>query len=453
MPENRECYEVNFDGLVGPTHNYSGLAIGNLPSMQHKNLTSNPKAAALQGLHKMKNLADLGLIQGVLPPQERPFLPLLRTMGFTGKDSEIIREASKNHPELFVNLCSAACMWSANAATISPSVDTEDGLVHITPANLSTELHRSIETDTTAFILKKIFNDPHYFLHHDPLPKGPWFANEGAANHLHFFKKLGEAGVHLFVYGKHTFGKKAFEPVVFPARETYESSLAIARQHRLFPKKTLFVQQNPRCIDLGVFHNDVISTSNANFFLYHENAFVSTKTIVEELEKTFQSVTGTPLITYMVKDDELTISESVETYLFNSQIVSTKDNLMTLFAPAECQKNPRAKAVLNKLVQASENPIEEVQYIDVKESMQNGGGPACLRLRVPLLRNEIDSITSDVLLNEQLYLRLLRWIDKHYRDRLEPKDLQDPKLYEENKAALEDLTHILKIGSIYSFQK
>lgn len=449
----RECYEINFDGIVGQTHNYGGLAIGNVPSMEHKNNVSNPKEAAIQGLHKMKYLADLGLVQGVLPPQERPFLPFLRNLGYQGKERDIITRAFKEQPELFVNLCSSACMWTANAATITPSVDTEDGLVHITPANLSTELHRSIESETTSLILKKIFNDPLYFAHHPPLPAGPWFSDEGAANTLPFYRKLGEAGVHLFVYGKLGLGQNPVSPSHFPARQTYESQSAIARRHKIFPGRALFVQQSPRCIDLGVFHNDVISTSSGNFFLCHEHAFVSTKTIITELEKTFQTITGKPLITTIVKEEELTVEEAVETYLFNSQIVTTKDDFMMIIAPIECQNNLRARFLLNKLVQDDRTRIKEVHYVNIKESMQNGGGPACLRLRVALQRKEIDSITSHVLLNEKLYTRLIAWVQKHYRDRLEPKDLQDPKLYEEVRAALDELTYLLNIGSIYSFQR
>jgi len=441
-------YEVNFDGIPGPTHNYSGLAIGNIASMENKNLVSNPKSAALQGLSKMKLLADLGVVQGVLPPQERPFLPLLRELGYEGSD--IIARASKENPELFRNLCSAACMWTANAAIVTPSVDTEDGLVHITPANLSTELHRSIESQTTARILKKIFSDPLYFKHHDPLPS--WFANEGAANHMVFFRDVGSSGVHLFVYGKYALGQNPVSPKHFPARETFEALQAIARRHKIFPERALFVQQSPSCIDRGVFHNDVIAASHANLLLYHEHAFVG-KTIIEELEKKFQEITGTPLITVMIKDAELTVEEAVKTYFFNSQIVTTDNNEMTLLAPSECQNSQRARVLISRLINDDKTPIEDVHYVNLKESMQNGGGPACLRLRVPMQQKEIDSIKPQVLLTEKLYTRLVDWVHRHYRGKLAIGDLSDPKLYEESKQALDELTYILGIGSVYSFQK
>lgn len=448
-----EYYEANFDGIVGPTHNYSGLAIGNVPSMKNKSLVSNPKQAALQGLYKMKRLSELGIVQGVLPPHERPYIPLLRNIGYKGTDREVLAAAYKNQPELYINLCSASSMWSANAAVVTPSIDTEDRLTHITPANLSSELHRSIEAETTSLILQRIFSSPLYFAHHPPLPANPQFTNEGAANHCPFYRKCGEAGIHLFVYGKAAFGRGGLVPERYPARETEEAVASIARRHRIFPGRAFFVQQSPRAIDLGVFHNDVISVSNQNFFLYHEHSFVSTKTIIEEISQAFEKVTTTPLITYMIRSEDLTIEEAVETYLFNSQIVTIEDGMMAIIAPTECQTNPRAKILLEKLVKSDKSPIKDIHYVNLRESMQNGGGPACLRLRIPLKRQEIDSITPEVLLTEKLYLRLISWVEKYYRDKLMPKDLQDPKLYEESRQALDELTKILNLGSIYSFQR
>ncbi|MGA8031441.1 MAG: N-succinylarginine dihydrolase, partial [Casimicrobiaceae bacterium] len=44
---------MNFDGIPGPTHNYSGLAQGNLAAERNAQQVSNPREAALQGLEKM----------------------------------------------------------------------------------------------------------------------------------------------------------------------------------------------------------------------------------------------------------------------------------------------------------------------------------------------------------------------------------------------------------------
>ncbi|KKK48477.1 hypothetical protein LCGC14_3144710, partial [marine sediment metagenome] len=92
--------EVNFDGLVGPTHNYAGLSYGNVASLSNAASYSNPKEAVLQGLAKMKAMHDLGLSQGVFAPHARPDINVLRRLGFTGKDSEVISKAFKADPVL-----------------------------------------------------------------------------------------------------------------------------------------------------------------------------------------------------------------------------------------------------------------------------------------------------------------------------------------------------------------
>src|SRR5688500_13214854 len=113
------AYEVNFDGLVGLTHNYGGLAVGNIAAAENALTDSNPREAALQGLAKMKYLADLGVRQGVLPPQERPTLGILRKLGFRGDDISVIGKAARAAPGLLRACCSASSMWVANAATVS----------------------------------------------------------------------------------------------------------------------------------------------------------------------------------------------------------------------------------------------------------------------------------------------------------------------------------------------
>jgi len=178
-----KAFEVNFDGLVGPTHNYSGLSYGTVASIGNQAAESNPLEAVLQGLQKMKTLSDMGLKQALLPPQERPDIATLRRLGFSGSEKEVLENAGKSSSAVLSAISSASCMWTANAATVSPSADTSDGKVHFTPANLISKFHRSIEPPTTSAGLRAIFKDPRYFVHHDPLPASPQFGDEGAANH------------------------------------------------------------------------------------------------------------------------------------------------------------------------------------------------------------------------------------------------------------------------------
>src|SRR5699024_1208877 len=183
--------EANFDGLVGTTHHYAGLAIGNRASASNARQPSNPRQAARQGLDKMRAMTELGLAQAVLPPQQRPHLPTLRRLGFSGSGTQVIERAARDAPELLAACSSSAHMWAANAATVSASADTADGRVHFTPANLMSQLHRSIEAPATARILRCIFADEACFAHHAPLPATRALADEGAANHTRFVRADG----------------------------------------------------------------------------------------------------------------------------------------------------------------------------------------------------------------------------------------------------------------------
>lgn len=423
--------EVNFDGLVGPTHNYAGLSYGNLASLKHKKRLSRPKDAALQGLEKMKRLSDLGVRQAVLPPHERPSITVLNKLGFPGIEDAPI--------EILAQCSSASAMWAANSATMAPSVDTQDEKVHITPANLHDQFHRSLEARFTKTILDTLFCDQDLFEVHSPLPSHSVFSDEGSANHIRLAKGHGGKGVHLFFWGNQKLVKK------FPARQTLHASQALARLHKLDEKRTLFLCQNPVVIDQGVFHNDVISTGNEDHFLYHEEAFLN-------LEETLDHLRREDQVLLPVNKDEISVETAVSTYLFNSQIVSIGEEMVFL-APKECEDNPAVKAFLENLTASNENRISGLLFTNIRESMQNGGGPACLRFKMVLSEKEIASIKQNLFLDDVLYRSLKKWIEKHYRDELAPEELQDPALYQESCDALEELTHLLRLGPVYAFQK
>lgn len=441
------AFEINLDGIIGPTHNYGGLSFGNVASMSHSKANSNPREAAKQGLIKMQALAKLGIKQAVFPPHERPYLPLIRSLGYQGSASTMIDQMAKHNPDLLITCCSSSNMWTANAATVCPSIDSKNQKVHFTPANLITKLHRFIETPTTASILKKLFSDSQFFEHHDPLPAHSYFSDEGAANHTRFCHEYGELGVQLFVFGRSAYQKDLTSPHRFPARQTLEASQAVARLHQISEDRTIFAQQNPTAIDAGVFHNDVISVGNQNVFFYHEEAFVNTPELMTQILKKMPEM---HLI--VVTAQQICLEEAVKTYLFNSQLVTLPDKTMALIAPIECEQSLQVHDYMQNLLKDSSHPIKQLIFQDVRQSMQNGGGPACLRLRVVLNEQEYAHMNQNVILTESLYNRLIEWVEKHYRDQLTFADLSDPQLMIENYQALDELTQILKLGAIYSFQ-
>lgn len=444
-------FEANFDGLVGPTHNYAGLSIGNVASLNNAKDVSNPKAAAKQGLQKMKALHDMGLKQGVLAPQERPDLSALRRLGFTGTDANVLEQAAKKAPQVLRAVYSASSMWTANAATVSPSADAADKKVHFTPANLTNKFHRSLEPETSGRILKAMFNDEAHFAHHQHLPDNDHFGDEGAANHTRFCGDYDEAGLELFVYGRHAFDSSKPAPTKFPARHTYEACEAVARLHQLDESGVVYMQQNPDVIDQGVFHNDVISVGNKNVLFYHEQAFLNTEAGFDEIKRKFAAKSGKDFHFIKVANSQVSVDDAVKTYLFNTQLVDIGNDEMAIIAPMECQENSSVSSYFEELVTLN-TPIKKVHYFDVKQSMRNGGGPACLRLRVALNEQELQATNQNVLMSEQLFATLNTWVDTHYRDVLSEDDLRDPTLVVESRTALDELTKILNLGSVYPFQ-
>ena len=444
--------EANFDGLVGPTHNYAGLSFGNVASSKNAKDASHPKQAAKQGLRKMKALMDMGMVQGVLAPQERPDVYALRRIGFTGSDSDVISQAAAQAPHLLRACCSASSMWTANAATVSPSADTVDGKVHFTPANLTNKYHRSLEPEITGNILKAMFNNEQHFAHHQHLPDNEHFGDEGAANHTRLCANgdYGKSGVELFVYGRYAFDSSKPAPQKFPARQTFEASQAVTRLHGLNDKNIVFMQQNPDIIDQGVFHNDVIAVGNQNVLFYHEQAFLNPEQGFGEIQTKLGQ--ETPFHYIEVTTQDVPVQDAVSSYLFNTQVITLPNGEMAIIAPTECQENSAVSAYLEKLLTLN-TPIKQVHFFDVKQSMKNGGGPACLRLRVALSEQELAAVNPNVILTDSLFTTLDNWIEKHYRDELYTKDLADPQLLIESRAALDELTQILNLGSVYRFQQ
>ena len=446
--QNKGSVEVNFDGLVGPTHNFAGLSFGNVASSQHGGRTSSPRQAALQGLEKMKALVAMGMKQGILPPHERPHLPTLKKLGFQGKDeAAILASAADLAPNLLASVSSASNMWVANAATVSPFADAADGRTHFTPANLISMPHRSIEAPITSKILKEIFKGDSY-AHHSALPGTPAFSDEGAANHTRFCSQYGERGVEFFVYGVSA-KSISLGPKKYPARQTREAFEAIARSHQLDTKNSVFAQQNPEAIDAGVFHNDVISVGNRDLLFFHEKAFLDTDKVKNDLD----TAMGAHEMNYIeVPSASVSLHDAVTSYLFNSQLLSvpnTEGSVMVV--PSECAANAGVKSYLDEL-ERSQVGVNKVVYYDLGQSMSNGGGPACLRLRVVMSPEQITTMQARVLLDDELIADLEAWINSNYRDELHSDDLSDPSLLAESRKALDELTSILKLGSIYEFQ-
>jgi succinylarginine dihydrolase len=412
--------EINFDGIVGPSHNYAGLSFGNLASARNAGQVSQPRAAALQSIDKMRANMALGLAQGVFLPHPRPNRGWLAELGTT------IEQA---HAALAANALSASAMWAANAATVSPAPDTADGKCHLTVANLRTMAHRSHEWPATLAQLGLAFADARHFAVHGPVP--PAFGDEGAANHMRLTPAHGEPGVEIFVYG--------VSGGAFPARQHVEASKAIARRHALNPERTLFVAQSEEAIAAGAFHNDVVAVSNERVLFAHEKAFADKDRLIAECQRLV------PGFEYVeVAEADVPLDDAVRSYLFNAQLVTPPDGAMTLVAPGECRDTPSVWRWIERHL-ASNGPIRRVEIVDVRQSMANGGGPACLRLRVVA-----DPATVDpcFLVDNAKLDWIAETVRARWPEQIDHAELQQPALIRDIEAARAALLEVLDLTEL-----
>lgn len=438
-----QCHEWQFDGLVGPTHNYAGLAAGNVASQANKGAVSNPRQAALQGLEKAKFVRDLGFRQAIIPPHYRPMIPYLQQLGF-GTGMNALAVAASQAPHLLTAIYSSSFMWVANTGMITPSSDSADGRLHLTPANLLTNFHRAIEAEFTNRLWRRLLNNVERFAVHGPLPAASPFSDEGAANHMRVTATgHGNSGLHIYVHGDAA--DPAMRPKRFPARQTRAACEAIARQHGVRDGCQFFVQQSPEAIDAGVFHNDVIAMNTTRLMITHEKAFVEGPSFLLQLGEAAKPLDWLHI---GISESELPLADAVKSYLFNSQLLETPDGQFIIIAPSDCAQVPTAHRTLSGLT-GGNGPISAVHYLDVRDSMRNGGGPACLRLRVVLTEDEAQSMHQGVVLTDALYDALVAWIKGYYRDRLQFDDLKDPAFVQELHEAYSALEGILDLPGLY----
>lgn len=411
--------EINFDGIVGPSHNYAGLSLGNIASANNAGDTSYPRAAALQGLGKMRHNLALGLVQGFLLPLPRPNAAFLSAIGADGSEDRRLLAAS----------WSASSMWTANAATVSPAADTADGRCHLTAANLVTMPHRSQEWPDTVKQLRLAFSDPVHFAVHDAVPA--CFGDEGAANHMRMGTSHDASGIEIFVYGK--------SGGAFPARQHEQASRAVARLHGLNPARTLFVEQNPEAIAAGAFHNDVVAVANERVLFTHELAFA-------DPEGTYAAIRAAlpEAEIVIVPAAAVSLADAIKSYLFNAQLLTLPSGEMGLVIPLEAWEHPSVRTWLDTML-ASNGPIRRILPVDVRQSMANGGGPACLRLRVVA-----DPATIDprFLLDEAKITRIEAVVAAHWPEAIQPEQLGDPALAAQIVAARHALLEALELTEL-----
>ena len=412
--------EINFDGIIGPSHNYAGLSLGNLASSNNAGAPAYPKAAALQGIEKMRANLRLGLAQGFFMPLDRPNKNWLAGLSTDMQSAE---------PHIRAAAFSASAMWAANAATVSPAPDTHDGKCHLSAANLITMAHRSHEWPGTFAQLQLAFADQRHFAVHGPVPAP--FGDEGAANFMRLCPSHGDAGIEIFVYGK------AGGP--FPARQHVEASKAIARTHRLDPTRTLFVQQSETAIAAGAFHNDVVAVANERVLFTHEQAFEHPEQTYADIKRLMPAAE-----IVIVPADRVSLADAIQSYLFNAQLVTLPGGGMALILPSEAQENARVWGWLTQMVEG-DGPIRKLVPVDVRQSMANGGGPACLRLRVVADPSTVD---PRFIADEAKLDRISGVVSAAWPDTIKPDELGDTALEDQVRTARLALLSACDLGTL-----
>lgn len=426
LAKNISASEVIFIGLPGTTHHYGGLSGDNVASSLNRGSESSPKQAALQVIALARYLLSLGIAAAVLPPQLRPNLEVLNAMGYNVENAPL---------NLLEQVSSSSFMWAANAATITPAWDSSDNKLHLTIANLHTNPHRRIEAQNTYNIMRQIFSHVSEVEVHKPLDAEKGFLDEGAANHMLLAPSHIDKGLHVFVYGK---------------RQNFKASQAIAIHHGIPENQLLFIEQNPDVISKGVFHNDVIAVSNENLLLVHERAYVNGRQDIERIESAYKALhLQEQLQAIIISDSDLSVEEAVHSYFFNSQIVTKPDGKMAVIAPIELKTlfGGKAAALMENIRAFRGNPIDEITYLDLRQSMRNGGGPACLRLRVTLTQSSLSTLkeTTGVIAGEKMLYELEKMVERYYPEKLLPDGLRDMAIHDNCMEFLGNLSGLLGI--------
>jgi succinylarginine dihydrolase len=428
--------EIQIDGLIGPSHHFGGLGVGNVASQQSQWRTSHPRYAALEGLAKMERVASLGVPQFFLPPLVRPDWHFLEQHGYRGHRSDVLKRCGDENPQLLSAAYSSSFMWTANAATTASGVDTRDGRSHAVIANLCASLHRGIEAYGRWRQFKDWTAGVEGIAIHEPLESESALRDEGAANHMRLGDSAGNlAGLHLFVHEPTAENKQVGAPK-FRSRQGQGASERVADLLQLPFGRRMFLEQTQLAIDAGVFHNDVIATSHRNLLICHEDAFVDQQRCLAGICDAFARCLGETLRVIEVSRSELPLDEAVRTYLFNSQIVTGLDHRMHLICPSQCSDSTAARSLIDAWIADPSNPIHDVNYVPLNESMANGGGPACLRLRWTLPESVLNSRMAAWRWTPQCGEQLRNWMERFYVERLDYADFQRLEFAEQATAAV-----------------
>jgi succinylarginine dihydrolase len=192
-----------------------------------------------------------------------------------------------------------------------------------------------------------------------------------------------------------------------------------------------------------------VSLANEEVFIFHQEAFADRVELERVLHHLKEHVKGFHPIEILSED--ISLDDLVSSYLLNSQLITVDNNEMMMLLPEEVQNHPNCMRWLDEI--QSSSPIKYLEFVDIRQSMMNGGGPACLRFKAVVNNDEFDRLNERFLLSPTKLMDLRTLVSKHYRDKLHPEDLLDIKFMQESYTFLDELTQLLDLGNIYNFQR
>jgi succinylarginine dihydrolase len=142
---------------------------------------------------------------------------------------------------------------------------------------------------------------------------------------------------------------------------------------------------------------------------------------------------------------DVPLEDAIRSYLFNAQLVTLSDGEMALIVPGEARETPSVWGWIERHL-AGNGPIRRVEVVDVRQSMANGGGPACLRLRVVA---DPASVDPRFLVDSDRIDRIAEVVARTWPDEIDHRDLQSAALIadiERARAALLETLGLQALG-------
>ena len=257
-----------------------------------------------------------------------------------------------------------------------------------------------------------------------------------------------QPGVELFVYGRRGLRRRRRRRRAIRRGRRAKRREAIARRHGLDPARDAVRAAAP-----GQHRRRRVPQRRRRRRRRHVPALprARVRRPAGGARRACATAVGGAFSALVIRDDELPLADAVGTYLFNSQLLPLRRRSLAARRAGGMPRASRSVAPARP-ARRDGSPIAEVLTFDLRQSMRNGGGPACLRLRVPLTDDDRRAMRGERVPRCRARCGARRLDPPALSRPARPADLRDPALLDESRRALDELTGLLRLPSIYPFQ-